>query len=36
LDKKSTMVIYKAFTINKLTCMDNNPKWNNIMNFQKC
>jgi hypothetical protein len=36
LDKKSTVVIYKVFNIDTLTCMDNNPKWKEIMNFQKC
>jgi hypothetical protein len=36
LDKKSTMVIYKVFTINMMTCMDNNPKWKKRMNFEKC
>jgi hypothetical protein len=30
------MVIHNVFTINNMTCMDNNPKWKKIMNFQKC
>jgi hypothetical protein len=30
------MVIYIVFTINKPTCIDNNPKWKKITNFQKC
>jgi hypothetical protein len=34
LDKKSTMVIYKVCTINKLTCMNNNPQFKKILNLQ--
>jgi hypothetical protein len=30
LDKKSTMVIYRVCTINKLTCLNNNPQFNGI------
>jgi hypothetical protein len=33
LDKKSTMVIYKVWTINKMTCMNNNPQLKKILNF---
>jgi hypothetical protein len=29
-------MIYKVLTINTLRCMDNNPKWKKIMNFQMC
>jgi hypothetical protein len=36
LDKKSTMVIYKVCTINKLACMNNNSQLKKKFNFQKC